>query len=166
VRITHILLLSAATLSLAACSHEISAPSLMPRAVEKQPIDMPVTQAIEADTPVDPALQTKIAAQVAAAQAGDKAFTAQQAETEKAVARASGAAQGSDSWVEAQESVTALAATHAAVRDAAAAIDALRDDPANAAPGNRTAIDAAAAEVTALDNKEVDAVAALNKRLG
>jgi hypothetical protein len=62
--------------------------------------------------------------------------------------------------------VTALASAHAAVRDAAAAIDALRDDPANAAPGNRTAIDAAATEVTALDNKEVDAVAALNKKLG
>jgi hypothetical protein len=166
VRITHILLLSAATLSLAGCSHEVSAPSLMPRAVEKQPIDMPVTAAIEADTPVDPALQVKIAAQVAAAQAGDKAFTAQQAETEKAVARASGAARGSDAWVEAQEAVTALESARIAVRDAAAAIDALRDDPANAAPGNRNAIDAAAAEMTALETKEVDAVAALNKELG
>jgi hypothetical protein len=163
---THIILLSAAALVLAGCSHEVSAPSLLPRAVEKQPIDMPVTDAVEADTPVDPALQAKIAAQLAAAQAGDRAFTAQQAETEKAVARAAGAGQGSDAWVEAQEAVTALAATRAAVRDAAAAIDALRDDPANAAPGNRAAIDAAVTAVTALETREADAVAALNKKLG
>ena len=147
-RTIHIILLSAAALSLAGCSHEVSAPSLMPRAVEKQPIDMPMTNAIEADTPVDPALQAKIATQVAAAQAGDKAFTAQQAETDKAVARASGAAPGSDAWVEAQEAVTALASARAAVRDAAAAID------------------AAATGVTALETKEADAVAALNQKLG
>ena len=165
-RIPPVILLSAAMLSLAGCRADVSAPSLMPRAVEKQPIDMPVTKAIESGTLADPALRAKVAAQVDAAQVGDRAFAAQQAATEKAVARASGAAQGSDAWVEAQEAVTALAAACAAVRDAAGAIDALRDDPANAAPGNRAAIDAAAAKVTALETKEADAVAALNQRLG
>jgi hypothetical protein len=163
---TRNILLSAAALSLAGCGAQVSAPSLMPRAVEKQPIDMPVTDAIEADTPVDPALRAKIAEQLAAGQAGDRAFAAQRAETEKAVARAAGAAQGSEPWIAAQEAVTALTALRAPVRDAAAAIDALRDDPANAAPGNRAAIDAAAAEMTALETKEADAVAALNKALG
>jgi hypothetical protein len=165
VRITHILLLSAAC-SLAGCGAQVSAPSLMPRAVEKQPIDMPVATAIEADTPVDQALKAKIAEQVAKAQAGDKAFNTQRAEAEKMVARAAGAGQGSDAWVEAQEALTALESARIAVRDAAAAIDALRDDPANAAPGNRAAIDAAAAEMTRLEEAQTAIVAGLNKRLG
>ena len=165
-RIPLILLLSAAAGSLAACGAQVSAPSLMPRAVEKQPIDMPVATAIEADTPVDPALQTKIAEQVAKAQAGDAAFNAQRAEAEKMVARAAGAGQGSDAWVEAQEALTALESARIAVRDAAAAIDALRDDPANAAPGNRAAIDAAAAEMTRLEEAQTALAVALNKRLG
>jgi len=166
VRITLILLLSAAACSLAGCGAQVSAPSLLPRVVERQPIDMPVATAIEADTPVDPALQTKIVEQIAKAQAGNTAFNAQRAEVEKMVARAAGAKQGSDAWVEAQEALTALESARIAVRAAAAAIDTLRDDPANAAPGNRAAIDAAAADMTRLEETQTAIVVGLNKRLG
>lgn len=158
--------LAAAALALAGCSHEISAPSLLPRAVEKQPIDMPVATSVEAESAPDAALTAKIASIVAAAEAGDRAFAAQRTRTETAVGRGAGAGQGSDPWVEAQEAITALESARAPVRDAANAVDGLRDDPANAAPGNRAAIDAAAARVSALNDGEAAAIAALSAKLG
>ena len=165
-RIFHTLLISTAVLTLAGCGAEVDAPSLLPRAVEKQPIDMPVAEAREVHTPADPALQAAIARQIEAAEAGDKEFAARRGAAEDAVTRAAGQAQGSELWVQAQEAVTALESARTAVRDAAAAIDALRDDPANAATGNREAIDAAAKQVAGIEDAETAAVAALTARLG
>lgn len=165
-RISSLLLISAALLGLSACGQPLQAPSLLPRAVEKQPIDMPVAEASEAQTPVDPALQAAIAKQVAAAQAGDQEFAGRRAAAEQAVAKASGKAQGSEDWVQAQEAITALESARTQVRDAAGAIDALRDDPANGTSGNRAAIDAAAQQVGAIEQGESDTVAALTGKLG
>lgn len=161
-----LLLISVAALGLSACGPELQAPSLLPRAVEKQPIDMPVSEASEAQTPVTPALQAAVAKQVAAAEAGDREFTSRRAAAEQAVARAAGKAQGSEDWVQAQEAITALESARTQVRDAAAAIDALRDDPANGTSGNRAAIDAAAKRVADIEQSETDAVAALSAKLG
>ncbi|MBW8744804.1 MAG: hypothetical protein JF628_10745 [Sphingomonas sp.] len=160
------LLISASLLGLSACGTQVSAPSLMPRAVEKQPIDMPVEEAAEPQGPADPALQTALARQIDAAQAGDKDFTERRAAAENAVAKAAGKAQGGEEWVQAQEAITALESARAAVRDAAAAIDALRDNPAYAAPGNRAAIDAAARQVSGIEDAQSAAVAALAGKLG
>ena len=165
-RISHLLLISAASLGLSACGSELQAPSLLPRAVEKQPIDMPVSEASEAQTPLDPALQAAIAKQIEAAEAGDRDFTSRRAAAEQAVASAAGKTQGSEDWVQAQEAITALESARTQVRDAAAAIDALRDDPANGTSGNRAAIDAAAKQVAAIEQNESDAVAALSAKLG
>lgn len=165
-RISHLSLISAAALALSGCGAEIHAPTLLPRTVEKQPIDLPVAEASEAQTPLSPALQAAIAKQVDAAQAGDRDFQARRAAAEDAVAKAAGQAQGSEAWVQAQEAVTALESGRAAVRDAAGAIDALRDDPANRTSGNRAAIDAAAKQVAAIEQGESDAVAALTAKLG
>ena len=165
-RTSQSLLLSAAALWLSACGSQVTAPSLLPRAVEKQPIDMPVSEPTERETPADAALQAQIAQHVAAAEAGDKAFAEQRAIAEASVARAAGTAPGDELWVQAQEKVTALETARVAVRDAAVAIDALRLDPANAGTGSRAAIDAAAARITALERAETQAVAALNAKLG
>ena len=165
-RIVPALLLSAAALSLAGCAHPIGAPSLMPRAVEKQPIDMPVSEPVERESPADPVLQAALAKQVAAAEAGDKDFMAQRDIAEKAVAAAAGTAQGSEAWVQAQEAITALEPSRMAVRDAASAIEALRDDPAHASTGNRAAIDAAAARVNEIGRAETEKVTALSAKLG
>ena len=165
-RIRPILLPSAALLVLAGCGAQVSAPTLAPRAVEKQPIDMPVTSATEPEGPADAALVAKIAPLVASAEAGDKAFSEQRARTAAVVARAAGTAQGSEAWVAAQEAVTALASARGPVRDAAGAVDALRIDPANAAPGNRAAIDTAAARIEAIERAEGAAIAELNAKLG
>ena len=153
-------------LSLAGCAPPVGAPSLMPRAVEKQPIEMPVSEAVEPETPADPALQTELAKQIAAAEAGDKAFADQRAAADAAIAKAAGAAPGSENWIQAQETITALETARMAAREAAAAIDALRGEPANASTGNRAAIDAAAAKVDAIEQAESAAVAALTAKLG
>ena len=159
-------LISAAALALSACGAEVKAPSLMPRAVEKQPIDMPVAEASETQTPLDPRLQAAIARQIEAAQAGDRDFTVRRGAAETAVAKAAGKPQGSEEWVQAQEAVTALETARGAVHDAAAAIEALRDDPANRTSGNREAIDAATKQVSAIEASEAAAVAALTAKLG
>jgi len=127
---------------------------------------MPVEQASEPEGPADPAILAALAKQIDAAQAGDKAFAERSKAAESAVAKAAGKTQGSEEWVQAQEAITALESARAAVRDAAAAIDALRDDPASAAPGNRTAIDTAAKQVSAIENAQSAAVAALAGKLG
>ena len=150
---------------LSACGPQVNAPSLAPRAVEKQPIDLPA-EASEPETPVDPDLASRIAPLVAAAQAGDRAFATQRTATEAAVARARAAAQGSEGWIVAQQALSALDTARGPVRDSVAAIDAMRSEPANAASGNRAAIDAAAATIEALDDAEAAAVAALSARLG
>ena len=127
---------------------------------------MPVEQASEPEGPADPAILAALAKQIDAAQAGDKAFAERSKAAESAVAKAAGKTQGSEEWVQAQEAITALESARAAVRDAAAASDALRDDPASAAPGNRTAIDTAAKQVSAIENAQSAAVAALAGKLG
>ena len=165
-RSLHTLLISAAALALSACGAQVQAPSLMPRAVEKQSIDMPVAEASEVQTPVSPALQAAIAKQVEAAQAGDTEFSARRTAAEEAVAKGAGKPQGSEEWVQAQEAVTALETARVAVHDAAAAIEALRDDPANGTSGNRDAIDAASKQVGAIEDKQAAAVAALTAKLG
>jgi hypothetical protein len=166
VRIFPVFLISAAALSLAGCGSQVSAPTLMPRAVEKQPIDLPVSEAVERETPADPALQTELSKQMAAAEAGDKAFMEQRAATEIAVTRAAGAAPGGEDWVQAQEGITSLETARTAVRDAAVAVDALRSNPAYAGTGSRAAIDAAAAKVDEMDKAEAAAIAALAAKLG
>ncbi len=161
-------LLASATfaLALAGCGAQVPAPSLAPRAVEHQSIEMPLTSPVEPDTPADPALAARIATILAAAEAGDAAFAAQRARTEAAVAHGRGAAQGSEEWVAAEEALSALDTLRGAVRDAAAEAEVLRDDPASAATGNRAAIDRAAARLTGMEEAEGAALAALTARLG
>lgn len=155
----------AAALALAACASEIPAPSLGPRAVEKQPIDMPVANGDEAEKPTDATLAAQLASFLAAAEAGEKGFTEQRVRADVAISRATGTGEGSDAWIDAQQALTSLDSARGPVRDAAAAIDALRQNPANAAPGNRMAIDQAAARVTQIDDAQSVAFATLAARL-
>lgn len=150
---------------LSACGPQVSAPSLAPRAIEKRPIDLPA-EGGEAVTPVDPTLAGRIAPLVASAREGDRAFARQRAETEAAVAKAAGTAQGGEAWIAAQQTLSALDSARAPVRDAAGAIETMRSDPANAGSGNRAAIAEAADTIEALDDAEASVLAALGKKLG
>lgn len=150
---------------LAACGPRVNAPSLAPRAIEKQPIDLPAAEG-EPMTPVDPALSARIEPLVAAAREGDRSFAHQRAETEAAIAKAAGTAQGGEAWVVAQQSLSLLDAARTPVREAVASIEAIRSEPANAARGNRVAIEAAASTIEAIDDAEASVVAALGTKLG
>jgi len=166
VRIAFTPSLIAVCLTLAGCGAEVTAPSLMPRAVEKQPIEMPISSPVEPDAPVDGGLRAAIAEQLKATEAADAKFEDQRKQAEAMVTAAAGTAQGGEVWVQAQEAITALESARIAVRDAAAAIDALRLEPANAASGNRAAIDVAAERIRAIEDRQTAVVAALVAKLG
>ena len=143
----------------------VSAPSLAPRAVERRAIELPAA-ASEPDVGVDPALAGRIAPLVDAAVAGDAGFALARRRTDAAVARAAHAPPGSEAWTVAQQELSALEGQRGPARDAAAAIEALRQEPAYAAPASRAAIDAAARRIEAIDQAQAAALAALSARLG
>jgi hypothetical protein len=150
---------------LSACGPQVSAPSLAPRPIEKQPIELPAAEG-EPMSPVDPALTARIEPLVAAAREGDRGFVRQRAETEAAIAKAAGAAHGDEAWIVAQQSLSLLDAARAPVRDAVASIEAIRSEPANASRGNRAAIEAAASTIEGIDDAEASVVTALGAKLG
>lgn len=151
--------------ALAACGGRmIDAPSLSPRAVEKSPVPYP-DQASEPQVAADPALIEKIAAIEADAAKGHAAFEAAQARAAAAIAKAAGAAAGSEAWTVAQQELSVLESARNVVGHAGVDLDGLRNDPANATSGNRTAIDAASVRVEALSKAEADAVSRLSAGL-
>ena len=137
-------------LLLAGCyGGRVDAPSLRPRPEERQPIALP-DDAAEATGTVDPTLAPKLAAILQAAEDGHRRFEAERQASATSLTRARGQAEGSEAWIAAEQARSALAAARGPVSDAAAAIDALRVDPAFAAAADRAAIDTAAARVEAL----------------
>ena len=144
--------------ALAGCSATLpDVPGLGPRPIEHRPI-LPPDAASEPETAATPALAEQLAKLTGDAKAGHAMFEKEQASVTGAVSRAKGAAEGSDAWIAGQEALSALEAARTKVRDAAAAIDALRVDPAYSGTGDRAAIEAAAAEVAALSSAEAEAV--------
>ncbi len=144
----------ATALALAACaSRDTGIPSLAPRPIEKLSTAEPVAPAT-APAAADPALAARYAAIVADAEAGDEGFQQALAAARPAAARARGSAAGSDAWVDAQQSLTRLAALRDPVGKALAALDAERTSGVfDAAP-----LDAAVARVAAIDARERAAV--------
>lgn len=150
--------------SLGGCLAPVAAPSLAPRPAERQPIDLPA-ETSEPQSAADPDLVRRIAPLLAAADAGARAFDEQRRATDSAIARAAGTAAEGEAWTVAQQALSALDAARAPVQDATAAIEELRLQPANAASGNRAAIDAAATRIEAIGQAQAEAMAALSARL-
>jgi hypothetical protein len=111
----------AATL-LAGCVSQGPFPSLAPRPAEMEDwSEEPVRPVpVVAD---DIELGRRIAALLAEAQAGNRAFTAEAPAAERAAARAGG--RGSDSWLEAQQAISRLEAARGATGAALAELHAL-----------------------------------------
>jgi hypothetical protein len=152
-------------LLLAGCgAPAIDAPSLSPRPVERQSVEMPDAPA-EPQVALDPALPPRIAAIEAAATQGHAAFETARMRAEAAVVKAANAPAGSEAWTFAQQEMSALDTARGPVNHAAAELDALRQDEANLTSGNRTAIEAAAARLEALSQAEADVLATLSGRL-
>ena len=142
----------------------MTAPSLTVRPAESRPILLP-EEAHEPAAAADPALAGQLAALEASARQGHDHFAEAQASTERAVAAAAGSAPGSENWTVAQQSLSALETARTPARDAAAAVDALQTDPANAGPAARAAVTATAARIHDWEQSEAQTVAALTARL-
>ena len=154
-------------LLLSACATQQSTePSLAPRAAEAIDPRVPIPSDVIAG-PVDPALASRIAELVAEVRAGDAAFqmASQNAET---LANAAGP-QESESWIVAQEALSALVATRGPVTRAIADLDALAAGRIAATggilPGDLAAIQAATAEAGAIGQRQAETIGRLQARL-
>jgi hypothetical protein len=159
-----LMLLVAAT---AGCRTPAStAPSLAPRAGESIDPRVPVESAVDT-RPADPALIARLAALVAQAAAGERTFRAAAADAQRLAAGA-GAPQ-SESWVVAQQALSAAVAARAQTTRALGDIDAVAAEAlaerGGLAPADLAAIEAAAAEVSALSRRQAETIDSIAARL-
>lgn len=142
-------------------------PSLQPIAAEAIDPRVPVERPIN-DRPVTPAIAARLAGLVAEARAGDAAF-APLADAAERLAAAAGAA-ANESWIVAQEALSAAVAARAPTVRALADIDALASgrltDQGGIAPNDLAAIRAAASEVGTIEQRQAATIAAVQRRLG
>lgn len=158
----------AGVLALAACSSgDGRYPSLAPRAAEAIDPRLPVVRPVN-DRPVSPALASQLAALVAQARGGEGAFEPAIAQAEQ-LASAAGVRQ-SESWIAAEEALSAAVAARKPTAIALADIDALGatalQQHGGIAPNDLTAIKSAGAEVAKIANGQTDRIDAIQKRLG
>ena len=154
-------------LALAACSAPGGPyPSLRPRASETIDPRLPVSRPIN-DRPVSAALASRLAALVDQARSGNAAFEAAVGEAERL--SASAGAPRSEGWIAAEEALTAAIAARRPTATALAEIDDLAGNALETqrgiAPNDLAAIQRAAAEAGALDERQAARVAAIQKRL-
>ena len=142
-------------------------PSLQPRAAEAIDPRVPVARPMN-DRPVSAGLGAKLASLLDEARAGDAAFSSAMSQAER-LAAAAGAPQ-SESWIAAQESLTAAIAARKATATALGDIDEIGASALQTqrgiAPNDLAAIERAAAQVGALDQAQAARVDAVQKRLG
>ena len=142
-------------------------PSLAPRAAEAIDPRVPVSAAITPQA-ANSALTIRLAELVSRAHNGEAAFTAAAGEAER-LASAAGAPQ-SEGWIVAQEALTVALAARAPTSHALGDIDGLAaaalESKGGIAPADLAAIEAAAAEVGAINQRQAEIIDALQKRLG
>jgi hypothetical protein len=152
--------------ALAGCASSNAPPSLLPRAAEAIDPRLPVVRPMN-DRPVNPALAEQLAALIVDAHLGDAAFEPAAAEAQR-LAEAAGAPQ-SESWVLAQQALSAAIAAREPTARALGDIDALGatrlQAQAGLAPNDLAAIQNAGAEVGAIDQRQAAAIAAIKGRL-
>ena len=155
-------------LAIAACSTPAGpVPSLAPRAAETIDPRVPVGDGA-VQLPVAAALAARLAELIALARQGDSAFAAAAGEAQRLAASA-GAPQ-SESWVVAQQAVSAAVAARGPTSRALGDIDALAAAAlvrrGGIGPADLAAIEGAAAEVGAIDRRHARTIDALQARLG
>jgi hypothetical protein len=160
--------LFAVAMTLGACSTpQGQYPSLAPRAAEAVDPRVPVDHPIRSG-PVDPQLAAHLAALVDQAQSGDAAFRDAAATAER-LAEQAGPAHG-ESWVAAQQALSAAQAARAPTTRAIGDIDGLGSSALATRGGisaaNKAAIEEAAAKVSQIDQAEAERLAAIQARLG
>lgn len=142
-------------------------PSLAPRAAEAIDPRVPIPNEVVAG-PADANLSAQLAALIDQAKAGDSAFQGAATEAER-LAQAAGAQQ-SESWVVAQQALSAAQAARGPTTRALGDIDEIAstalEQKGGIAPGNLAAIRAAAATVSAIDSGQAARIDAIESRLG
>ena len=142
-------------------------PSLQPRPAEAIDPRVAVVRPMN-DRPVRASLATQLAALVDQARGGDAAFGPAAAEAER-LASAAGAPQ-SESWIAAQQALSAAIAARRPTVVALSDIDALGatalQTQGGIAPNDLKAIQNAAAEVSTISRDQTDRLDGLQKRLG
>jgi hypothetical protein len=142
-------------------------PSLQPRAAEAIDPRVPVVRPIN-DRPVTAALEAQLAALVGQARAGQAAFEPAAADAER-LASAAGPPQ-SESWIAAEQALSAAIAARGATANALGDIDSLSatllQSQGGIAPNDLAAIKRAAAEISAIAGAQADRIAAIQRRLG
>jgi hypothetical protein len=142
-------------------------PSLAPRTAETIDPRVPVVSA-GAQRPVDAALAGRLAELTGLARGGESLFDAAAGQAERLAAGAG--SRESESWVVAQQAVSAAVAARAPTTRALGDIDAIAAialaRQSGIAPADLAAIEAAAAEVGAIDRRQAQRIDALQRRLG
>lgn len=151
---------------LGGCASGSAPPSLLPRAAETIDPRVAVVRPMN-DRAVDSALAGRLSALVAQARSGDAAFEPAAAEAERLAADAGD--KESESWVTAQEALSAAIAAREPTAHALGDIDALGATrlqvQAGLAPNDLAAIQSAGAEVGAIDRRHAARIAAIKGRL-
>jgi len=155
-------------LMIAACTAPaVNAPSLAPRAAEAIDPRLPIAEAAPAG-PASPALVARLEAMVGRARQGDAAFQAAAGEAER-LAAAAGEPQ-SESWVVAQQALSAAVAAREPVTQALGDIDGIGAaelaSKGVVAPADQAALAAAAATVGEIDRRQAALIDRLQRRLG
>lgn len=153
---------------LAACSAPSGPyPSLAPRSAEAIDPRVPIPSEVVVG-PADANLSAHLAALIDQAQAGDAAFSDAAAHAER-LAAAAGSSQ-SESWVAAQQALSAAQAARGPTTRALGDIDGLAasalEQQGGIPAGNLAAIRAAAARVSDIDRRQSDRIEAIEARLG
>ena len=142
-------------------------PSLAPRAAEAIDPRVPVPGVVNT-RPVGAALASRLAELVAQARQGDRAFQPLAAQAQQ-LANSAGSPQ-SESWVVAQQALSAAVAARGPTARALGDIDALGSNAlatqGGLAPADLGAIQGAAEEVGAIDRRHAETIKAIQRRLG
>ena len=151
---------------LGGCAQAINSPSLAPRAAEAIDPRVPVPHPI-LPTAVEPALAQQLAASVAQAQAGHAEFQAL-AGSARSAAVAAGPRE-SESWIAAQQVLSALVAARGPVTRALSDVDELAAQRVQRLGGiaaaDLRAVQAAAARIAEIDRAQAALVDELQARL-
>ena len=143
-------------------------PSLARRAAEGVDPRLPVGTEEPVIGPADPALVARLSELTDRAAGGDAAFQPAVADAERLAAAAGGPQ--SESWVAAQQALSAAIAAREPTVRAMGDIDALAADNLSSrqwiAPGDLAVIRQAAEEVSALDERQAARLRAIEARLG
>jgi antitoxin (DNA-binding transcriptional repressor) of toxin-antitoxin stability system len=154
-------------LAITACSTpSVPTPSLAPRAAEAIDPRVPIP-----DSPVigevDQVLRARLAQLLDEVRAGNQEFATAADQGERLVAAADGPA--SESWIAAQQALSAMVAARGRTARALSDIDAIAAErvmtSGGISPANHAAIDAAAREASAIDQRQAALIDALQARL-